>query len=201
MEEMKKISPRLSANRRNAARSSGPKNTISTRFNATKHGLLADGITELDDRERYEGLCHNLRCEFHPQGTLENFLVRRVALGLIRVERAAMLEARMITQQLNPAQYSKSPMDQQLEQMIAESRSKLVDPGIPVQLASEEIKLICDTFGRYETANENRLFRSLSQLERLQSTRKGFGSWPTAFAESGVSIPETTPVPQKSDSE
>ena len=34
------------ANRVNGQKSHGPTNTTSTRFNATKHGLLAQGITE-----------------------------------------------------------------------------------------------------------------------------------------------------------
>jgi hypothetical protein len=43
---------KIEANRINGQRSHGPTNTTSTRFNATKHGLLAVGITELDERRR-----------------------------------------------------------------------------------------------------------------------------------------------------
>ena len=36
------------ANRTNALESTGPNNTSTPRFNAVKHGLRAEGITELD---------------------------------------------------------------------------------------------------------------------------------------------------------
>jgi hypothetical protein len=44
---------KIEANTRNALRSTGPKDTTATRFNAVKHGLLAAGVTELDDAEGY----------------------------------------------------------------------------------------------------------------------------------------------------
>ena len=36
------------SNQQNALKSTGPLNTISTRYNATKHGLLSQGVAELD---------------------------------------------------------------------------------------------------------------------------------------------------------
>ena len=44
---------KIVANKINGQKSRGPKDTSSTRFNAQKHGLLAAGITELDDAESY----------------------------------------------------------------------------------------------------------------------------------------------------
>jgi hypothetical protein len=52
---------KIAANRINGQKSHGPTNTTSTRFNATKHGLLAVGITELDDAEGYHVLLNDLR--------------------------------------------------------------------------------------------------------------------------------------------
>ncbi len=40
---------KLKANWKNAQKSTGPKDTTSTRYNASKHGLLSEGVTELDD--------------------------------------------------------------------------------------------------------------------------------------------------------
>jgi len=54
------MTKRISANRRNAKKSTGPNNTTSTRFNAAKHGLLAAGITELDDADEYQNTLSRL---------------------------------------------------------------------------------------------------------------------------------------------
>jgi len=49
-DQSKQISARkLAANQENAQKSTGPINTISTRYNAAKHGLLSEGVTELDN--------------------------------------------------------------------------------------------------------------------------------------------------------
>ena len=46
----------------------GPKNTAITRYNATKHGLLAEGITELDDGKSFRELSDSLAGALHPVG-------------------------------------------------------------------------------------------------------------------------------------
>ncbi len=65
---------KVASNRINAQKSSGPTNTNSTRFNATKHGLLAVGITELDDAEGYRTILSDLIREKTPVGPAEIFL-------------------------------------------------------------------------------------------------------------------------------
>lgn len=67
------------SNRKNAQRSTGPHDTTSTRLNAVKHGLLARGITELDDSEGYESLIQRLAESYGPIGDLEKFFVQRIA--------------------------------------------------------------------------------------------------------------------------
>ncbi len=68
---------RAEANRANARRSTGPKDTSGTRFNALTHGLLASGVTELDDPAAYGDLLASLNGEHKPVGTLETFLGTR----------------------------------------------------------------------------------------------------------------------------
>src|SRR5437667_5969168 len=93
---------RISVNRSNAKKSTGPKNTSSTRFNATKHGLLASGVTELDDAEGYRATLHDLTQEKDPVGALEVFFVESAALDITRLRRVRRLEAEYITGVLNP---------------------------------------------------------------------------------------------------
>ena len=80
-------------NRPNARKSTGPKDTTSSRFNAVKHGLLVEGITELDIPETFREFRARLEAELKPVGEVETFLARRIALGIVRLTRAVLLEA------------------------------------------------------------------------------------------------------------
>jgi hypothetical protein len=90
------------SNRKNAQRSTGPRDTTSTRLNAVKHGLLARGITELDDSDAYESLIQRLTEAYRPLGVLEEFFVKRIAFLMIRMQRAERLEAEYITGEIHP---------------------------------------------------------------------------------------------------
>ena len=72
------------SNRENARKSTGPNETTSTRLNATKHGLLSRGITELDDSDTDESLVERLRAAKRLVGDIEEFLVRRIAFHMLR---------------------------------------------------------------------------------------------------------------------
>lgn len=164
---------RADTNRRNAQKSTGPKDTNSTRFNAVKHGLLAEGITELDNPETFTEFCAKITAELQPVGEIETFLARRIALGMVRLNRAALLEAEFITGELNPPITEKSGSD--IDRLIADinGQAVVVDPGLRARISSEAADVLANILARYETALENRLCRCLNQLERLQRLRKG----------------------------
>lgn len=154
---------KVEANRRNSRRSTGPKDPSSTRFNAVKHGLLAEGITELDNPETFSAFCSKVESELKPVGEIETFLVRQIALGMIRLRRAAQLEAEYTTAELNPPITDRSGI----------AFGTVYDPGLPARLSANAVDTLVSKFGRYETQIENRLFRHLHELERLQRLRAG----------------------------
>ncbi len=90
------------SNRLNAQNSTGPVDTTLTRFNAVKHGLLAKGMTELDDSDAYESLVQRLTLAYDPVGDLEIFWVQRIAFCMTRLDRAARLEANYINAEIHP---------------------------------------------------------------------------------------------------
>ena len=164
---------KIEANRRNSRRSTGPKDPTSTRFNAVKHGLLAEGVTELDNPEAFPAFCAKLEAELKPAGEIECFLARQIALGMVRLKRVALLEAEFTTAQLNLPITETHPGRQQ---MLAEADAETVevlDPGLPARLSAEAVDALASKFVRYETQIENRLFRHLHELERLQRLRCG----------------------------
>ena len=67
----------------------------------SKHGLLAEGITELDDMG-YKHFLAEVQTALKPEGPIENFLTQRICLCMVRLKRASRLEAEFITGTLNP---------------------------------------------------------------------------------------------------
>lgn len=169
---------KIAANQQNAEKSTGPHNYDRTRYNAAKHGLLAEGVTELDDPKTYRELCSRLEAEFAPVGEIEIALIQHVAICIVRLRRARMLEAELITAQLNPALTETVYPDGKIPEWtrIVEQdygKTVVVDPGLPCRLGASAIEILINTCLRYETANENKLYRALNQLERLQRMRRG----------------------------
>ena len=158
---------KVAANRVNGRKSHGPTDTTSTRFNATKHGLLAQGITELDNVEGYRAILSDLIREKNPVGKLEMFLVEAATFDLVRWPRARRLEAECITGELNPP--TRGPG---LRDLFGEDDGPVLDPGLPAAITSNGIQQLV-TLQRYESTFANRLFRTLHELERMQRTRQG----------------------------
>ena len=151
-----------------------PRNMERSRFNAISHGLLAAGVTELDNADFYFALLKQLRQELEPVGEIESYLVERIALAMVRVKRASRFEAEAITAALHPERRSKSRLDEQMEHQLAEmgSDTQVVEPGFDPQLRYETVACLADGLGRYEVMHEKRLFRTVQELERRQIARR-----------------------------
>lgn len=159
---------KVAANRINGQKSHGPTNTTSTRFNAAKHGLLAAGITELDDAEGYRALFKDLREEKAPVGMLETLLVESVALDMLRLRRARRLEAEFITSEINPPIVQTDPLAS-----LGVFEDTTLDPGLPAAISSECAQRLVGVFHSYESTFVIRMLRLLHELERLQRMRTG----------------------------
>jgi hypothetical protein len=152
------------SNRLNSQSSTGPHDTNSTRLNAVKHGLLAKGITDLDDSEAYESLVERLAEAYRPVGDLEEFFVERIAFHMIRLQRAGRLEAEYINGEINSS-VNRLGLEGPFDPVV-------VTPGSAIVGALSTINLVSG-FQRYETAIESKLYRAINQLERLQRSRHG----------------------------
>jgi hypothetical protein len=172
----KRISARkLAANQQNAQKSTGPHNSTLTRFNAVKHGLLAQGVTEIDNPEGFSRLGSRLEAELDPIGEIENALVRHIALCLVRLRRAALVDAESLTERLNPpVTETRYPDGCDTAEVMERLTGKTVvlDPGLPARLSVSDVEAL-QKIQRYETSVENKLFRALNQLERRQRIRHG----------------------------
>src|SRR5262244_1578201 len=89
----------LSANRRNAEQSTGPKTKEGkkrSRFNALKHGLTAKVVVVngLEDRKTYQRILKDLVKTYRPRGAAEKCLIQEMAAWRQKIERGFRLERR-----------------------------------------------------------------------------------------------------------
>jgi hypothetical protein len=172
-EPLKTSVRKLAANRENAQKSTGPANTASTRYNATKHGLLSQGVTELDNPEKFHALVEELKTALQPVGVLEHECVHQIAVLISRIKRARLLEAEAFTSCLNPPKTINHPGTVFGDASEVVGWNEIVDAGLPAKVSNDAIDRITRTVLRYETAIENKLFRWQNHLERLQRLRRG----------------------------
>ena len=91
----------LTANRRNALRSTGPrtpKGRAASKMNALKHGILSTQVLVAgqyyqEDREEFEALHRRFAEDLQPEGPLEEMLVDQIVTAHWRLRRALMAES------------------------------------------------------------------------------------------------------------
>ena len=81
---------RVAANKQNAQKSTGPKTAegkARSRWNSIKHGLLARRLFTQNesDSDAFDHLLESLREDWQPNGTLEEILLERIAIGYYRL--------------------------------------------------------------------------------------------------------------------
>jgi hypothetical protein len=146
---------KVAANRRNALRSTGPRNTERTRFNALKHGLLATGLTYLDDPEEYAAIVNDLASQYSAENPVTEFLISSRAREIIHSRRNTRIDAEIVELVSGECENS----DQNL---------RTIDPTMMKEYGGAQL----DRLQRYQTAGLNRLLRCLHELERRRKKQR-----------------------------
>ena len=179
------------ANRRNSTTSTGPSNTVSTLHNTAKHGLIAEGVTELHDRTAFERLWSNLEADHASQGELERFLVGRLALGTLRLGRSALMEAEYNNGGLNPPETCRVGERHDAGRLAClEGVLFFEGPRLPTRMTPDAADDLNSEFMRYEAGVENQLFRSFDERDRPQRSRTGGVVPPPSTSEIALPAPE-----------
>ncbi len=89
----------IAANRTNAQKSTGPRNTTAVNQNAKTHGLLAKNLrfTTDDEKTEFNKLVHELEDEQQACGRMERALVEEAAVCLWKLQSANDLEIQELT--------------------------------------------------------------------------------------------------------
>jgi len=166
---------KVESNRANALKSTGPrtvdgKNTA--RWNALKHGLLSKAVVlregeGKEDEEEFKELLLSLHETYGPEGTMEEILVERIAVGYWRLQRAIRFETGMLREDLdcilfdyyNEADYQGKKPKQKRDfeaarkkdrQTIRENKYciKLLAAGLDLSAAHEDKPISMETYYR-----------------------------------------------------
>lgn len=163
----------LKANKKNAQQG-GVKTSEGkevSKYNALKHGILSDIITKYDPID-FNELFKSLVDEFDPVSTIEWLLVERIALCQLRLYRAAKAENQHIKRCLNSLRIDFDRVDDE------DDKGPKLNP--------EDVEELCNLYLRYEKTLENRFYRALHELERVQRTRKGENVPPPLALDVGI---------------
>ncbi len=147
----------ITANRRNAAHSSGPKTAegkAAASRNALRHGLTAEQVVLFDEQARDFTQFHDgLRAALDPADAAEEELAERIVLCAWRLRRACRAEASVVN---NAA---------------SEWRQYGNEPTLGGSFGRVSAEMV--TLSRYEAAIDRALRRAHAQLERRQARRRG----------------------------
>lgn len=146
----------ITANRRNAERSTGPKTEAGKAVaaqNSLRHGMRARQIVCFDEKQAdFESFHSAFVAALDPADAAEEQLAERIVLCAWRLRRAARVEAEMINSAI-----AKQPI------------TRLTNLATIFEVAPGGITML----SRYEMALDNALKRAMALLERRQARRRG----------------------------
>lgn len=134
------------------------------RFNARRHGILATLLTKYEEKD-LEDYLQQFYNHYDPQTHMECVLVERIALCYLRLQRVGKAEAEFMQMKLDPR--IMRPMMALLE------LDEVVSEGYKPTLLPDDVEHLGKTYLRYEVAIENRMYKAMHELERLQRIRGG----------------------------
>lgn len=107
-------------NRRNALKSTGPKDASLTRFNAMKHGLTAERLVVLpfEQPAEYEALLEALRHDLRPEDSVQMLLVQQICASHWRRQRLIRKETMGIADGLRRADQEFSEQEKSQEKRL-----------------------------------------------------------------------------------
>lgn len=167
----KKISEKqLKANQENGKKGGVKTNKgkAVSKYNALKHGILQEAISGYE-ADFSNDVMDRLNSQFQPVGVLEKMLVDRIGFYYVRLFRVAKSENEYMQSILNPRKVTVKDLIPPIEftETIVESE------GYTPNLKDVSVEKLTSTYLRYEIALENRMYKAIHELQRLQANRNG----------------------------
>jgi len=172
----------IAANRRNAAKSTGPKTTVGKAIvaqNAIKHGLLArQNVILGEDPQQFELHRRGVLGELAPGGVMASILAERIVGLTWRLKRAERLANEAFDYLL--ARELADSMSDFYEELSPEDEAKLkrnprIDPRLAIGRVVERDcrqERVMERLMMYEHRIEGSLYRTMNELHKHQHARK-----------------------------
>jgi len=142
-----------------------------SKFNALKHGILLQSISDYE-KDFYSNILEDFDKQFEPATTIEQILIERIALYYLKLYRVQKAETEFMKSKLNPRKTKvEGGIDVDPEGLLG--KVVVVNEGYAPLITDDNVQKLTEIYARYETTIENRLFRAIHELERLQRFRKG----------------------------
>jgi len=200
----------IAANRRNGKKGGvkTEEGKMKSRLNAGKHGIFADALTR-EDEGQVAAIHGKLLAELNPGTALEEILVDKMAVTVLRLERCARMEAVWLEQA--PTPFEECPVTDQRDreeltrqerrQRQAEEERRSAPcrlhpedrDGGPMQVAGRWLDQI-RTLNRYDTTLTNQFLKLLHEIQGLQAMRHERDTARCAVAEAELAADEALPA-------
>ena len=200
---------KLDANRANALKSTGPRDTSLTRLNATTHGFFSrEVVLRTESRSEFDSMAAPLRQAFDPQDAVQELFADLAIAAAWRLKRLHRLERQLLDRGLPHRDQRPVTLKDVIEECCrleqaekAAARGDQPDqpphlqqpPSPPPDPVDYEA---LDRLARYEAVLERSLYRAVNTLMRL---RKETVEQPPPAADTGVGQPP--PAASDADSE
>ncbi len=152
-----------------------------SKYNAIKHGILNELVSEYEG-DYYKEINERLNDHFSPVGVLEKMLVDRIGVYYLKLHRVAKAENEYMQSKLNRRKVVIKELLPSLTETIVENE------GYIPRIHDDEVEKLSSVYLRYEIAIENRLYKALHELQRLQSARNGEKVLPPLALDADISI-------------
>ena len=144
-----------------------PEGKAVSKYNALKHGILKEVVSDYE-QSFYEDITERLNDQFNPVGVLEKILVDRIGVYYLKLYRVAKAENEYMKSVLNPHKsYVRELMGFETTETVVENE------GYTPVVNMFAVEKLSDTYLRYEITIENRLYKALHELQRIQAVRNG----------------------------
>jgi hypothetical protein len=110
----------LAARKANAQKSTGPRNTARTRYNAVSHGLRAEHVLPGESQAAYKERLEQWMEDFAPANSAQRFLVQRAVDLSVKIERGDVVEEALALELILEAQNMADGGLEEVEKLAAE---------------------------------------------------------------------------------
>ncbi len=135
-ETVETVSKRVAANRRNSARSTGPRTEAGkskVRLNALKHGLTATlPVLPGEDQEGFKARAEAWNVELNPRSDLEAYIAERIVVASWQFDRCDRALAAKLSEQIQFGPFDRDELE--AEAVADDARLLFWDPRGPIAL-------------------------------------------------------------------